>query len=226
MDRKNNSKNFVTYFSLNKAVIFILIISPIIIVPLFIADAPKWLDTQSGWIGFYGSYISALATVIGIKMTIEHASEQSRLDREATNMPFLKVVFESVQLDLIEHRKKCPIIKLDEVINYSSVIRMKLINVGIGPMLDIGIEIDNWEIIDGHPFIGVTDEYCNIIEFQINNDIGMHNVHFCYYDIFGNEYKQSAKLSFIVESKGVNIIYVDLVDYTEVSIIRKSKISG
>lgn len=115
----------------------ILVISPILSIPLFLIQAPEWLDTQSGWIGFYGSYFSSIAAVVGIWMTIEHSKNESKIDRRLQHAPILKEVQSN---NLVTHNTFFAMMDYFDESNESVKIDLKLKNVGLGPMIDMYLE--------------------------------------------------------------------------------------
>ena len=256
MNENNSQKDNKNNHNLVGKIIIMFIISLAIAHLVCIkGTAPSWLDTNSQWIGFLGSYLSSIVTMVGIYWTIkynreqlesdrefsrqqskldrDYSIEQSRLDREYAekrdseerrlqHIPYLKILFE----DILEHERKdntVHIIELDKKFKFNTFKHMRFINIGIGPMIDLDVGTDEYELFM-YPVLDIKDEKNDIVEFRIKDEIQSVQLLIFYKDIFGNEYSQSVKINFWIENKSPYNVHVYLSDQTEVSVKRNNNV--
>ena len=98
---KNNKKYFLIFGG--------LILLPVI---LDLCNQNLGLTKEYDWLSFYGSIVGSFVTIIGIKLTLDFESEQSRRDNKINYRPILR--FSSENLDNKGDCSKSQIILRDE----------------------------------------------------------------------------------------------------------------
>lgn len=117
--------------------IILLIISPLLLTPLFIKKLSlEWLDTSSAWIGYYGSVVSSIATIVGIRLTINYTREQAKEDRRIQYAPQLKIVTVKAPGKNYTYSGE-QYLYVDREYNNQAIIYIVIKNIGMGPVLDM-----------------------------------------------------------------------------------------
>jgi hypothetical protein len=230
MENDNNKQN------ISKRIIkftVILLVSTLTIANVLFTKgfALPWIDTESAWIGFFGSYFSSIATIIGIYWTLQYNREQVKSDRiylehrsiedrRLQHIPFLQIVLKDFK-QYNQQNKTDTIVQLDADFTHSSYKYLHIKNIGIGPIIDLEISRVDYEFLHYH-VINANDEIKEMVEFRIKND------HKCileiyYKDLFGNRYTQSLIINLWPEIEK-NVIFAFISDETDAEVERLTTI--
>jgi hypothetical protein len=198
--------------------VIILTISIVMANLLFIKGLTlPWLDTESQWIGFLGSFFSSIVTIVGIYWTLNDNREQSKEDRRYQNIPYLKI--EIKKMEFISNNETDTIVELDENYTHNAYLGLYLKNIGLGPMSELELSRTDYEFLL-YPFLDKGGEELSKVEFRIK---GMQEcvLLIFYNDLFDNRYFRTCKLNLTPGNKGPHDISAYLSDWSKIEVTTK-----
>lgn len=116
----------------------LMILSPFLTALFFIKGcAPEWLDTDNDWIGFFGSLIGSIVTLIGLSLTIKLAKEQADEERRYQRSPYMHL--RNKATEKIDEMARRLTFKFDSDYNTDIHLMFSIKNLGLGPALNVTI---------------------------------------------------------------------------------------
>lgn len=183
---------------------WVLIAAIIAIYTLFVSILTKVnnpiISTNNDWIGYYGSIMGGILTLLGVKMTIDYSREQSKMDAINKIMPIFKMTADAITVSkrigdflgdisnqLYDGEKICAGISLE------------LQNIGLGNAYNFKFYFSSDNLkkdgdVWGLESVDKDSKANNTFTFDIEKPVipGIHSISLAwrYEDMQGNEYEQ------------------------------------